>query len=221
VPLAPGELYYGYGQFGPWSMNVTSITVNTVVVNRTYVNARHGHAVTVVDRDSFGTGIRVPVKDAGNPFVDKKHHRERDVVVAPPPDRPKRPIVLVPPGTVDHAREHPPARVRERRELPETKHGSPPARSVIRTDQERQAPPAVQPVPERQPPDRVRANRPDTLKQQRRLVKEQDASVFRQQRPESMPVKQSKEPKSIDRKPPTHQGNKKEKKDREEKREGR
>jgi len=41
VPLAPGEIYYGYGHFGPGSVNITTVDVNTIVVNRTYVNARH------------------------------------------------------------------------------------------------------------------------------------------------------------------------------------
>jgi len=35
VPLAPGEVYYGYGYYGPGSVNITAININTVVANRT------------------------------------------------------------------------------------------------------------------------------------------------------------------------------------------
>ena len=97
VPLAPGEVYYGYGYYGPGSVNITTININTVVVNRTYVNAGHGHAVTVVKRDTFGTGRREFVRTEGNPFLDAQREHRRDIVIAPPQVRPARPIVLVPP----------------------------------------------------------------------------------------------------------------------------
>jgi hypothetical protein len=56
VPLAPGEVYYGYGYYGPGSVNIINVNVNTVFVNRTYVNARVNNSVTVVQRGTFGTG---------------------------------------------------------------------------------------------------------------------------------------------------------------------
>jgi hypothetical protein len=214
VPLAPGETYYGHGHFGPGSVNITTANVNTVVVNRTYMNARHDHAVTVVARDSFGTGSRVPVRDAGNPFLDTKRHRERDIALTPPPDRPRRPIVLVPPETRDQARQRPPEHGQVKREFPEKRHETPPLRPGLQTEQKRETPPAVQPRTEQQPPERVRTNRPETLKHERRLVKEQDASVFRQQAPASLPVKRSNEPRVIIRTPSQQQAG--EQKDRKE-----
>ncbi len=49
VPLAPGETYYGYGYYGPASVNITTVNINTVVVNRTFVRNR----VFVRDRFFF------------------------------------------------------------------------------------------------------------------------------------------------------------------------
>jgi hypothetical protein len=221
VPLAPGEIYYGYGHFGPGSVNINTVNVNTVVANRTYVNANHGHAVTVVARDSFGTGSRVPARDAGNPFLDTKDHRGSDIALTPPSVRPMRPIVLVPPETRDPARQRPPEREQMKRELPVKRNETPPLQPGIRTGQRQETPLAQQPRPRQMPPERVRKNRPDTLKQERRLVMEQNASVFRQQAPANLPVKRSSEPRVIVRTPPKQPAAQKNMKDHEEKHDGR
>jgi hypothetical protein len=217
VPLAPGETYYSYGHFGPGSVNITTVNVNTIAVNRTYVNAKHGHAVTVVARDSFGTGNRVPARDAGNPFLETKRHRERDIAPAPPPVRPTRPIVLVPHDNRDPARQRPPEREQVKRELPEKRHETPPLPSGTQTGRKQETPPAIQARPGQQPPERVRTNRPETLKHERRLVREQDASVFRQQAPANLPVKRSNDPRVIIRTPPKQPAAQKNMKDRGEK----
>jgi len=216
VPLAPGEVYYGYGYYGPGSVNITTININTVVVNRTYVNAGHGHAVTVVKRDTFGTGRREFVRTGGNPFLDAQRERRRDIAIAPPQVRPTRPIVLVPPEARDQARQRqrPPEREHVRQEFPETRHEQPPKMRTeqpalapavppaVRTEQRRETPPRVQQRHEQPlPPERVQKNRPDVLKNERRLVKEREGSVFKQQAPENLPVKRSNEPKVIIRNP--------------------
>jgi len=224
VPLAPGEIYYGHGHFGPGSINITTVNVSTIVVNRTYVNARHGHAVTVVDRDTFGTGHRVPARGAGNPFLDEKRRHDRDVVLAPPPVRPTRSIVLVPPGSAAQPRQHPPDREQVRREVPKKRQEIQPLQPDVRPGQKHETPPAVQPRQAKKPPERVRTNRPETLKNERRLVKEPNASAFQQQAPSDLPVKQSKEPRTIIRKPAKQTGEQKEQKEKKshgEKRDGR
>jgi len=221
VPLAPGETYYGYGHYGPGSVNITTVNANTVVVNRAYANAKHDHAVTVVVRDSFGTGSQVPARNGGNPFFDTKRHRERDVALIPPPERPKRPIVLVPPETSDQTRRRPPEHEQVKREFPEKRHETPPLQPGIQAGQKWETPPAVQPRAGQQPPERVRTNRPAMLKQERRLVKEQNASVFQQQTPANLPVKRSNKPRVIIRTPPKQPAAQKNMKDRGEKRDGR
>ncbi|MEK6744192.1 MAG: DUF6600 domain-containing protein [Nitrospirota bacterium] len=236
VPLAPGEVYYGYGYYGPGSVNITTINISTVVVNRTYVNARHGHAVTVVKRDTFGTGRREFVRTEGNPFLQAHREHEQDIVVAPPQVRPTRPIVLVPPEARDQARQRqrPPEREHVRQEIPATRHEPPPSMRTeqpprtpavppaVRTERQRETPPMVQ--QRHVPPERVQKNRPDVLKSERRLVKEREGSVFRQQAPENLPVKRSNEPKVIIRNPAKQQGeqtNKKNDGERRDRREGR
>ena len=233
VPLAPGEIYYGYGYYGPGSVNITTVNVNTVVVNRTYVNATHGHGVNVVKRDTFGTGFRVPVKAGGDPFSEGHQRREKKMSVVPPPERPQHRIVLVPPEERDQVRQlqRPPERRQVRQEFPGTRPSAPVAAPPAKTERRQAAPPSsVQPpsvktpAVQHQPPERVQKNRPEVLKNERRLVKQRESSVFHAQPPENLPVKKQSEPRVIIRKPaPVQQqgGGQPQKKPQGEKREGR
>ena len=69
VPLAPGETYYGRGNHGPNSVNITKINVNNVVINKTYrnVNARNG--VVATTRETFLTGRGEHLRLSENPFL--------------------------------------------------------------------------------------------------------------------------------------------------------
>ena len=70
VPLAPREIYYGYGYYGPWSVNIRNININRVNITNVYVNAKVVNAVTVVSRQTFLTGKPARVGNApANPFV--------------------------------------------------------------------------------------------------------------------------------------------------------
>ena len=69
VPLAPGEVYYGHGYYGPFSVNIANINIIKVKVTDVYVNAYVKNGVTVVGRETFLTGrpeglVNVPA----NPF---------------------------------------------------------------------------------------------------------------------------------------------------------
>lgn len=83
VPLAPGEVYYGYGHFGPASINITNITINRTVV-KDFRHTRVRNAVTVINRDTFVRGRKERVVVRGNPF------EHADVAVGPPRFRPGR-----------------------------------------------------------------------------------------------------------------------------------
>jgi hypothetical protein len=192
VPLAPGEIYYGYGNYGPHSVNIRTVNINTRPVTRTYVNARVRNSVTVVQRDSFGTGRRVPITVRENPFRDgapRQPDNGREFV--PPNRRPERPIVLVPREMREQIRQQP-AQQRgqpERRERPAVKPSTP-QRSSIRTER-----PASQ-----LPPERVRRTSPETLKSERPVTRDRNTSVFKPAPPENLPVIQMKEPRKIIRK---------------------
>ena len=70
VPLAPREPYYGYGHYGPHSVNLRNVNIRTVNVTNVYVNSRVTNAVTVVHRDTFLTGKQMKVDGRpANPFV--------------------------------------------------------------------------------------------------------------------------------------------------------
>jgi hypothetical protein len=80
VPLAPYEIYYGYGYYGPNSINIIDIDIHKTVVKNVYVNSKVKDAVTVVHHDTFLTGKEKPVKPPKNLFPRGKRG------LGPPPD---------------------------------------------------------------------------------------------------------------------------------------
>lgn len=223
VPLAPGETYYGYGSYGPGSVNLVNVNINTVVINRNYRNLHVRNSVTVVDRDDFKRGHWRPRQvrgDRENPFFKRDHRKE---AFLPPRERPAKQVLLPAPTLMREVPPSPGLReqkgpVREERlerpsgerDAAREQHAPGPPANIIKTplkrgqqEQRISVPPAAGPAPERkQPPERVRSTRPDDIKQQRRVVKERDASVFRPGRPVELPVTQRKEPKESMRKYP-------------------
>jgi hypothetical protein len=224
VPLAPGEIYYGHGYFGPGSVNITTVHVSTVVANRTFVNARIKNAVVVVERETFGTGRRVPVKIRDNPFIGTKQHMQNitDIGIIPPQVKPRGPISIAPREFRKEEGRRPSERVRTRRDLPGAHHETTPTLKPER----RERTVAPQPPERGRPPERVRKTRPDELKHERRVVKEREGSVFKPHPPDGLTVRKHQEPRTIIRKPaqqpqPAGQQKKKGKDDRREKQERR
>lgn len=75
VPLAPGEIYYGHGHFGPHSVNITQINITNIEVHKiVYKNIHVHNGVTVIHRDTFISGRHVDVKVRENPFLREKIH---------------------------------------------------------------------------------------------------------------------------------------------------
>jgi hypothetical protein len=73
VPLAPREIYYGHGHYGPHSVNVTQINIRRIDVRKiVYKNVHVHNAVTVVHHDTFVKGKQVEVKVRENPFLKEK-----------------------------------------------------------------------------------------------------------------------------------------------------
>ena len=206
VPLAPGEIYYGYGYYGPGSVNITAVNINTVGVDRHYRNARHRNSVVTVQRDSFGTGRRVPVRVEENPF-EKRSRDRHEVAVVPPRTKPHRPVVVAPPPEVrEHVRRLP---ERMQPSTPTMRPAVPGTPTVTGQDKQRHqrtvpravAPQASQPQKQHQPPERIRRSRPENLKNERPLVRQREGSVFRSQPPDNLPVTRSQEPRVIRRNP--------------------
>ncbi|HSW64209.1 MAG TPA: DUF6600 domain-containing protein [Dissulfurispiraceae bacterium] len=53
VPLAPREIYYGRGHYGPHSVNITNVNINHISVTNVYRNVTVNNGATVVHRDHF------------------------------------------------------------------------------------------------------------------------------------------------------------------------
>jgi hypothetical protein len=82
VPLAPGEVYYGYGYYGPHSVNLRNAPINNGMVTHAYRNAGVSNAVTVVSRETFVSGSAYrKLKLPENPFSHGKY-----IAVEKPPD---------------------------------------------------------------------------------------------------------------------------------------
>jgi len=107
VPLAPREMYYGHGYYGPHSVNITNVNITNIQVKKVvYKNVHVHNAVTVIHHDTFVRGKPVEVKVRENPFL-----RERISIGRPdikPEKATRMPVIKeVPQG------KRPPAPIRE------------------------------------------------------------------------------------------------------------
>jgi len=80
VPLAPGETYYGRGDYGRHSVNITHIDIRQVNVTKVYQNVYINNGPTVVRHDHFHRGYRrddnhVDMKIIKEKIFVKKHMR--------------------------------------------------------------------------------------------------------------------------------------------------
>jgi hypothetical protein len=66
VPLAPGEIYYGYRYYGPQSVNINR--VNVAIQRNAYINAQVKDAVVTVHKDSFFRKNPARITQVANPF---------------------------------------------------------------------------------------------------------------------------------------------------------
>ncbi len=73
VPLAPREIYYGYGYYGQWSVNIININIQNTVIKTVYRNTNVRNAVNVQQHDAFINGRHAKLRGVKNPFIDKKH----------------------------------------------------------------------------------------------------------------------------------------------------
>lgn len=69
VPLAPYEIYYGYGYFGPYSINIINVDIRKIQIKKVYKNIYIKNAVTVVHKDNFLKGKHEKIKIDENPFL--------------------------------------------------------------------------------------------------------------------------------------------------------
>ena len=73
VPLAPREVYYGYGNYGPNSVDIRKRNVKEINITKiTYRNVQVNNSVTVINNNTFVTGRREAVNVRENLFLTEK-----------------------------------------------------------------------------------------------------------------------------------------------------
>jgi len=147
VPLAPREVYYGYGNYGPNSVDLRKRDNRRInVTNITYRNVKVTNSVTVINHNTFVTGRREAVNIKENPFLTEK------INIGRPDIKPERASFA----------------------------------PVVKTIQ-----------PAKLPPQQVNRIAVKELKQERRLVKEQNQSVINKgERVKKLAVKTMEQPKT-------------------------
>ena len=147
VPLAPRDVYYGYGNYGPNSVDIRKRDDRqTNVSNITYRNVQVNNSVTVINNNTFVTGRREVVIVRENPFLAEK------INIGRPDIKPERASFA----------------------------------PVVKTIE-----------PAKLPPQQVNRIAVKELKQERRLVKEQNKSVINKGEPvKALAVKAVEQPKS-------------------------
>jgi hypothetical protein len=147
VPLAPSEVYYGYGNYGPNSVDIRKRNIREINITKiTYRNVQVNNSVTVINNNTFVTGRREAVNVRENPFLTEK------INIGRPDIKPERASFA-------------------------------PVVKIIE--------------PARLPPQQVNRIALKELKQERRLVKEQNQSVINKGEPvKNLAVKAVEQPKS-------------------------
>jgi hypothetical protein len=112
VPLAPREVYYGHGNFGRNSVNITNVNINQVRVTNVYQNVNVTNSITVVNQNTFITGRPAAVQQNVVVNIRENFRQRRDVVVGSPPIRPEKASYSPVIRSIPEAK-HPPATVRK------------------------------------------------------------------------------------------------------------
>jgi hypothetical protein len=88
VPLAPREVYYGHGNFGRYSTNITNVNINQVQVTNVYRNVNVTNSITVVNQSTFLSGRPSSVDRNVVVNVKEDFTQRRNVVVGSPQIKP-------------------------------------------------------------------------------------------------------------------------------------
>jgi hypothetical protein len=112
VPLAPRETYYGYGNHGRYSTNITNVNINQVQVTNVYRNVNVTNSITVVNQTTFLTGRPSSVDRNVVVNVREDFAKRRNIVVGRPPIKPVEASYIPVVRSIPEAK-RPPAAVRK------------------------------------------------------------------------------------------------------------
>ena len=154
VPLAPREIYYGHGYYGPHSVNVTQVNITHIDVHKiVYKNVHVHNAVTVVHHDTFVKGKHVEVKARENPFLKEK------ISLGRPDIKPEKATVMPVIKEIPQTK-RPPAPIREIK-VRELKEKRPLVREKEASVLKPESPPRKMPV---KPTEKTRVERPKEMR---------------------------------------------------------
>ena len=122
VPLAPRETYYGYGNHGRYSTNITNVNITQVRVTNVYRNVNVTNSITVVNQSTFLTGRPSSVDRSVVGNVREDFAKHRNIVVGRPPIKPVETSYIPVVRSIPEAK-RPPAAVRkfDAKELKQTR----------------------------------------------------------------------------------------------------
>ena len=89
VPLAPGETYYGRGDHGRHSVNITNVNIKQVNITNVYKNVYVNNGVTVVNRKTFNTHSPTVVNVNKN-IIQQKIFTKNNISVGEPDIKPTK-----------------------------------------------------------------------------------------------------------------------------------
>jgi FecR protein len=169
VPLAPRETYYGYGNHGRYSRNITNVNIDQVRVTNVYRNANVTNSITVVNQTTFITGRPSSVDRNVVVNVREDFAKHRNIVVGRPPIKPVETSYIPVVRSIPEAK-RPPAAVRkiDAKELRQSRPlVTEPNRSAFRP-QGKPAPLEVRKVEKPKPASERAKERQQVLPQERR-----------------------------------------------------
>jgi Family of unknown function (DUF6600)/FecR protein len=108
VPLAPGEIYYGRGNYGRQSVNITHANIKQVNVTHVYKNVYINNGVTVVNLNTFATASprRVEVTQS---VIQQTIFTRNNISIGTPAIKPTRASYFSSGRSVAAAKRPPPA----------------------------------------------------------------------------------------------------------------
>jgi hypothetical protein len=193
VPLAPGEIYYGRGYYGPHSVNIININITEVNVTKVYKNVNINNGVTVVHRNTFNSGSPAFV-NVDRKVINEKIFVRNNISVGAPDIKPSKHSFFTSGKNIPEGK-LPPQNIRNIRvrELKESRRlTKDETRSVLNPD----AKPKKMPLktitaprsPGREKPE-IRQTQPE---ERRRLSEPEGGTVPRSERKQIMPTERER-----------------------------
>jgi hypothetical protein len=162
VPLAPREVYYGHGDYGRYSVNITNVNVSQVRVTNVYQNVNVVNSITVVNQTTFVGGKPAKVSPDVTKSIRQDFVQHRDVAQGRPSIKPVQTSYLPVVRAIPESK-RPPEKIRKI-EVKQLQVSRPlvkdAGRSVIRTNEKPKAMPVRKVTAPRPVQERAKARQP-------------------------------------------------------------